>query len=85
MSNYGLYHWKEKKQIKVITNPNLYTNYTDEIKEFNDFYYVSTNLKKLKELASQLKNEWIKEAENEFNKTKNIKIERIFNKNLEDY
>lgn len=81
---YGLYHDKEKCEIKIITNPNcLIRNedfITDEIKFFNSCYYVSTNRKEIRLFALKLKEKWTQEAYEKYKKIELMDIKKVYKK-----
>lgn len=73
---YTLYHDKLKLEIKLTnakkTLQNL--NYTDDVTEYNDCYFISKNKKKLKEFGEKIKNNWIIELEEKLNKLKETEL-----------
>lgn len=47
---------------------------TDEVKQFNDSYFLCTDRKKLREKANELRAEWIKEAKENLEKFEALKV-----------
>lgn len=52
----------------------LSIDYTADVKRFNDYYYVSTDLEKLEERAREIKSKWTKELEDKLEVIDRIKI-----------
>lgn len=75
---YNLYHNKEKGIIKISdvtrSGVRLLTEYGDDVEYFNGNYFVSSNRKKLKDRAIEIKNEWIMGAKQELETYENINI-----------
>ncbi|WP_097026160.1 hypothetical protein [Clostridium peptidivorans] len=75
---FQLYFNKKKKELKIAPLKNLMidkSKITNEVTRFNDCYFVSLNRKALKDKANAIKEEWIKEVEEELNQFKNLKIQ----------
>lgn len=72
-----LVDWKEKslkisKPTKGMRTP--YVIYTNEVKRYNDSYFICLKRKPLKELAENIKAGWIADAEFELKRVKAIEI-----------
>jgi|GEM_PF-4322254 len=73
---YLLYFKKSERKIKVSKAhkgmQNL--NYTDEVVQHNDCYFICSERKPLKEKAIEIHQSWISEFEEALNSIKDIKI-----------
>lgn len=75
---FQLYYNRENKKIKISPLKNLMVNtdeLTNEITFYNDNHFVSLDRKVLKSKAEEIKQQWIKEIEEELKQVKEIKIE----------
>ena len=70
---YCLYHNKEKMELKIKPS-RLPCNYTYEVISYNENYYICNNRDKLKEKAEEIKEKWLKEAQERVNILSKIKI-----------
>lgn len=78
---FQLYVNKIKKELKISPLSNLMIDknrITNEVTLYNDFYFVSLNRKVLRDKANSIKEQWIREAEEEANNFKNIKIKNKY-------
>lgn len=72
---YSLYFNKNKCEIvlkkmgKIILG-----NPTEEVKQFNDCYYISTNRKALKQKGMEIRERWIEETRERLEALESIKI-----------
>jgi len=73
---YQLYHNKSEIIIKISKVKKVFNHVkiTDEIKCYNDNYFLCSDRSKLKIKALELKNEWVIEAKILMEKYKNINI-----------
>lgn len=74
---FQLYFSKEKKELKIEPLKKLMideSKITNEVMKYSNCYFVSLDRKALRDKANSLKEKWIKEAEEELNKFKDIKI-----------
>ena len=81
MKGYYLYHDKEFKILEIgnLEKKSLLVKVlSNEITTYNNSYYVCNDRKKLKEFAEKMKNEWIKRAETELVKLKEMKIKNKY-------
>lgn len=78
MNGYSLYVDKPKLILLIEPNKTLLTNATDEVKRFNDYYYVCSDRKKLAKKAKELKEQWLREAIDRLNQVENLKIKNKY-------
>jgi len=73
---YTLYHRKSERIIEVKKAKKIFQNleFTEDVKEFNDCYYICSKRKPLVEKANKIKQEWITELENQLQAVKEINI-----------
>lgn len=78
---YGLYASNGKNfkiEMKIERNPitseEAIKAASEKVQEYNQYWYICTNLKNLKEKAELIKEKWIEELEKEIEEIKNIKI-----------
>ena len=78
LNMYNLLCNKRELEIKIVKvtsrGQHLHTEYTDEVVKFNDYYFVSTDIKALREKAVEIKEGWIFELEGKLNTVVSIKI-----------
>lgn len=72
-----LVDWKKKtlklsKPTAGMRTPDVI--YTDEIKRYNDSYFICLKRKPLKEKAEQIKAEWIRDLEDQLQTVRDLKI-----------
>ena len=72
--NYQLYFDKEECILEINPLKKVFENINivDEIYKYNNCYYFGKNKEILKEKAEELKQEWIKEAEERLHKVEDI-------------
>ena len=75
---YQLYFKKEDFELRVEPLTAWAKDITDIPKRFNDCIYVCNNRKALRELAKQIKAEWIAELEEKLENAKNIKVKNKY-------
>lgn len=72
---YKLYFNKEKQELKISKMGKVVLGTpTEEVFQYNDCNYTSTNRKALKEKAIEIQKEWLEELEVKIDKIKNIKL-----------
>ncbi|MEV5024776.1 hypothetical protein [Paenibacillus sp. LPE1-1-1.1] len=75
---YNLYASKDegKLEVKLLRKVfyNLKDTITDEVTQYNGVYYFCSKRKPLVVYAEQLKQEWLREVEDELNRIKSIVI-----------
>ena len=77
-NGYELYHNKEKGiiEVRVIGSISSFATLTNEIAFYNNNYYVCLDKQKLFDKAEEIKNKWVTEAEEYYNKMLNVKIKK---------
>lgn len=75
---YNLYVDKSETKIEIKPLRKVFHNHigsiTDEVSQYNSVYYFCAKKKPLLDLATRIKEEWLKEAEERVNTIKKITI-----------
>lgn len=73
---YALYHDRKQKIIQVKKAPKALQDieYTDEVRYYNNCYFICLKKKLLLQKAEEMKQQWIAEAEKELEQLKAIII-----------
>lgn len=84
MKFYGLLYDEEMIEMSIVTNPYISINkskLTDgAVYQYSDYWYLSTDLNKIKRLSIAIRSKWIDELEKRIEAIDNMKVKRVFNK-----
>lgn len=77
---FALNYNKDTLKLEIYeTNKEIYDNC-----KYEDFLFLSSDIGRLKTIAKNLKDEWIKSAEVKLNRVKNTKV-KIWDKNFQEH